>query len=113
VAVVVDGEVTFHGSGGRRIVSVLIARSLKPLKHNLRWQVEPHPLERKYLTLVARLTEDNGAFLDFHVFSHIDRKARFPISPTDAWLKTGRKLDGLEHFCDAVEKLVRRRADIP
>lgn len=89
------------------IVSVLIARSLRPLKYCVRWQVDPHPVERKYVTLLARLTQDNSAFLDFHVFRRIDRTGRFRVSPNDPWLKTGRKLGSLEQFCDAAEKSVR------
>jgi hypothetical protein len=91
----------------RIIVSVLIARSLRRLKSCVRWQVDPHPMERKYVTLLARLTQGNGAFLDFHVFSCIERKGRFRISLADSWLKSGSKLPSLGEFCDVAEKLGR------
>lgn len=94
-------------SGGP-IVSVLVARSLKPLEHRMRWQVDPHGAERKYVTLLARLTEDNSALSDFHIFRSIDRKRRFRLSLTDPWLKSGIKLRSLEQLCGAVTKLAKR-----
>lgn len=89
------------------IISVLVARSLKPLEHCIRWQVDPHANESKHVTLLARLTEDNSALLDFHVFRSIDRKRRFRLSLRDAWLKSGTKLRSIEQLCEAVEKLTR------
>jgi DNA invertase Pin-like site-specific DNA recombinase len=91
----------------RTIMSILIARSLKPLKHCIRWQVDPHPTERGYVTLVARLTEDNGAFLDFYLFPRIERKGRFRVALVDSWLKSGLRLRGLEELLDAVKRTRR------
>jgi DNA invertase Pin-like site-specific DNA recombinase len=88
----------------RMSVSILIARSLTSLKHCTRWQVDPHPAERHNVTLLARLTQDNDAFLDFYVFSRIQRKGRFRISLADSWLKSGVKLGRLEQFCELAEK---------
>jgi DNA invertase Pin-like site-specific DNA recombinase len=87
---------------GRRTVSILIARSLKPLKHCVRWQVDPHPTERMKVTLLARLTQNNDGFLDFYVFPRIERKGRFRVSLADSWLKSGTKLDALDSLLEAV-----------
>lgn len=88
------------------IVSVLISRSIQAWKTSVRWQVDPHPDEREYVTLLARLTKDNGGFLDFHILPHIHRKGRFRLSLRDPWLKSGKNLRHLEQLLDTVEKLI-------
>jgi hypothetical protein len=49
---------SFAIPGGRTVPS-LIARWLKPQKHCVRWQVDPHPTGRMKVTLLARLTQNN------------------------------------------------------
>jgi hypothetical protein len=78
------------------IVSVLVARSLQPWK-SVRWRVNVMPHEHGYVTLLARLKEDNCSFLDFHILPNIDRQ--IDISLTDPWLNRGRPLSDLLAFC--------------
>lgn len=92
---------------GGTIVSVLVARSIKAWKDSIRWQIDPHPQERRNVTLLARLTEDNSGFLDFHVFPSIDRKGRFRLSLKDRWLRSGKRLRSLEQICEVLAKLPR------
>jgi DNA invertase Pin-like site-specific DNA recombinase len=87
------------------IVSVLVARSVRPWKETVRWRVDPVRRERKFVTLLARLDEGNRAFLDFHVFPDMDRCRRFDISLRDPWLKRGQRLSNLLEFCNVVARV--------
>jgi len=87
------------------IVSVLIACSLKTAHGAVRWQVHPNANERNSATLLARLTEDNSAILDLHVFPRIERNGRFRISLADGWLKLGLRLRSVERLRQTLEKL--------
>jgi DNA invertase Pin-like site-specific DNA recombinase len=86
-------------------VSVLVARSVRIWKA-VRWRVNAVPHERRHVTLLARLSEGNESFLDFHVLPNIDR--RLDISLHDPWLNRGERLIDLRAFCKAV---VRFRAE--
>jgi DNA invertase Pin-like site-specific DNA recombinase len=83
------------------IVSVLVARSVRPWK-SVRWRVNAVRHEFRYVTLLARLREGNESFLDFHVLPNIDR--RIDISLDDLWLNRGARLDDLRAFCEAVAR---------
>jgi len=87
------------------MVSVLIARSIRAWKHTLRWQVDPHPQERKLVTLLARLNEDNSSFLDFHVLPWIDRRTRFRICLKDPCLTPGKRLRDLSLLCEVAAEV--------
>lgn len=87
-----------------KIVSVLVARSIKVWKETVRWQIDPVPHERKFVTLLARLDEENRSFLDFHVLPNIDRLRRFHISLQDSWLERGIRLADLSGFCTALRQ---------
>lgn len=80
------------------IVSVLVACALKTLRGSIRWQVDPHPDERNNPTILARLTDDNSAVLDLHVFPRIARKGRFRVSLRGKWLKLGLTLSRFEQL---------------
>jgi DNA invertase Pin-like site-specific DNA recombinase len=88
------------------IVSVLIARSVRPWKA-LRWRVNPVLHEREYVTLLARLREGNESFLDFHILPNIDRCT--DISLNDPWLDRGVPLGDLRAFCTVVSSTARTR----
>ena len=90
---------------GRIDVSVLIVRSALVYKTTRRWLVEPVRRERKFITLVARLDATNRSIIDFHVFRAIDRAKPFQIS--DDWLKGGKRLTDLSHFCEVVARVSR------
>jgi len=87
-----------------KIISVLIARSIKTWKETVRWQIDPVRQERKYVTLLARLDSENQAFLDFHVLPNIDRLRRFHIRLTDSWLERGLRLAELSGFYTALRQ---------
>ena len=92
------------------VVSLLVARSVRTRENTVRWRVDPVRRERKFLTLLARLDENNRAFLDFHVLPNMDRQKRFDISLSDPWLKRGELFSDLREFCEVV---IRARAAMP
>jgi DNA invertase Pin-like site-specific DNA recombinase len=91
-------------------VSVLVARSVRPWK-TARWRILPVPQECEFVTLLARLDEDNRSLFDFHVFPNVDRGTRFDISICDAWLNRGQPLSDLLTFCEVVCRVDAARRD--
>ncbi|MFZ0738425.1 MAG: recombinase family protein [Candidatus Acidiferrales bacterium] len=87
------------------IVAVLIARSIRVWKGALRWHVDPNPRERKLVTLLARLDEENRTILDLFVFSKIDCRRRFRIRRDDPWLSDGVRLQALSGFSNVVARV--------
>jgi DNA invertase Pin-like site-specific DNA recombinase len=83
-------------------VAVLIARSLRVWKSTVRWRVDPNPHERKFVTLLARLDEENRAILHLFVFSKINRRRRFDTRRDDPWLSHGVRLQNLSALCKVV-----------
>jgi DNA invertase Pin-like site-specific DNA recombinase len=88
-----------------RIVSVLVARSVSTWKQTARWRIDPVRRECKFMTLLARLNQDNESFLDFHVFPNMDRQKRFDIRLDDPWLARGHWFDDLSAFHAEVERI--------
>ncbi|MGB8789446.1 MAG: recombinase family protein [Candidatus Acidiferrales bacterium] len=84
------------------IVAVLIARSMRVWKGAVRWRVDPNAHERKLVTLVARLDEENRSVLDLFVFPKIDRRRRFSIRRDDPWLSDALRLQDLTALCKVV-----------
>jgi hypothetical protein len=93
-------------------VSVLIARKVQTSKNAERWRVDPVQRERRLVTLLARLDRQNSYFKDFHLFPNMDRHNRFDLTLRDSWLRRGKRLAGLSHFCDAVTGIRHSVADI-
>jgi len=88
------------------IVSVLIARSVRTWKKNVRWRVDAIRRERPYVTLLARLSEDNRSFLDFHVFPNMhDDQKRHDLRLDDPWLNHGERLSDLSCFLGLVKRV--------
>ena len=90
-----------------RIVSVLVARSVKVWQNTVRWRIDPAPNEIRNVTLIGRLDESNCSFLDFHVLPSMDRARRFDLRLRDAWLNHGQRLSDLVEFRNVVTKLPR------
>jgi DNA invertase Pin-like site-specific DNA recombinase len=82
-------------------VSLLLARSVRLWKA-VRWRVDPVLHECTLVTLLARLSEGNRSFLDFHIFPNVDRRRRFDISLSDLWLNRGKRLSDLHAFHEVV-----------
>jgi DNA invertase Pin-like site-specific DNA recombinase len=96
------------------IVSVVIARSVHVWKQTIRWQIDPVWHERRFVTLLARLDEVNGSFLDFYIVPNVDRSHRFHVSLADPWLDRGQPLSDLSDFCEVVQKVTAaKRARLP
>jgi DNA invertase Pin-like site-specific DNA recombinase len=91
-----------------RVVSVVVVRAVRVWKNAVRWIVDRHQDEKKFVTLVARLNERNDGFLDFHVFRQIKQERRFRVSLNDPWLKQGRKVRELSRLPEAVDSALRR-----
>ncbi|MFL6306289.1 MAG: recombinase family protein [Candidatus Sulfotelmatobacter sp.] len=87
------------------IVSILLARSVKAWQETVRWQIDPVRHERKCVTLLARLDNENEAFFDFHVMPGIERLTRFHIRLKDSWLQGGLRLETLSSFCHVVREV--------
>jgi len=121
IAALFPNEVSVVRRGGRwrnrlrlrngRVVSVLVARSIRVWKETLRWQVDPVRHERKYVTLLARLDAENQALLDFYVLPDIDRPRRFHIRHADTWLNRGLPLNDLSAFCTLVGQVGSAKRD--
>jgi DNA invertase Pin-like site-specific DNA recombinase len=94
------------------IVSVIVARSFRAWKETIRWQIDPVQRECKSITLLARLDANNHAFLDFHIFPHIDRRRRFRVCFMDTWLTRGKRLGDLSQLCEVVDWARRTNARI-
>lgn len=91
-----------------RVISLVVARAVRVWKNAVRWIVDRHWAERKFVTLVARLTEQNDAFLDYHVFCEIRQNQRFRVGLSDPWFKQSRKLCALSELPETVELALRR-----
>ncbi len=115
IATIFPNDVSIVRRGGRwrsrlrlksgLTVSVMIARSVHVWKQTIRWQIDPACQERRFVTLLARLDEANGFFLDFHIVPDIDRTRRFHVSMSDPWLNRGQQLADLGDFCEIVENV--------
>ena len=98
----------------RIMVSVLIARPVRIWKKTVRWQIDPNLYERKHITLLARLNEQNDSFLDLYVFRQIEARRRIHIRRNDPRLNSGVRVSDLSAFCSAVAKVQEmRRGGIP
>jgi DNA invertase Pin-like site-specific DNA recombinase len=95
------------------MVSVLIARSVHVWKQSLRWQIDPVLHEYRLVTLLARLSEGNHSFLDFHIVPNMDRRRRFHISTDDPWLNRGQPLSNLSGFLTVVARVRSAKTGIP
>jgi DNA invertase Pin-like site-specific DNA recombinase len=91
---------------GGRIVSVLVARAIRSWKDSIRWQVDPHLSERKFVTLLVRLNQDNSGVKDFHVFARINAKNRFRLTLKDTRFQSGILLPALSALPETVERVV-------
>ena len=93
-------------------VAVVIARSIRVWKHTVRWRIDPTSHERKLVTLLARLDEENRTILDLFVFPKIDRRRRFDTRRDDPWLTHGVRLRNLSALRMVVARVRagRRRA---
>ena len=86
-------------------VTVLIARSIGTGGRAPRWQIDPIPDERQYVTLILLLDLNNSAALEMRLFPYMDRRRRFHITTDDGWLKLGQKLQCLSEFREAVQAI--------
>jgi hypothetical protein len=87
------------------VVSILLARSRRIRSNALRWMIDPAWDERKCVTLLARLHEDNRSFLDFHILPGVDRFRVFRMALSDPWLSRGKWLSELSHFCEVAVRM--------
>lgn len=93
---------------GGNTVSLAIARAVQVWNKTTRWLVDPHPYERRFVTLLARLDEENSGFFDFHVMPCLDRPHRYRLALKDPWFKRGQKLENLSELIEVVTKVRRK-----
>jgi DNA invertase Pin-like site-specific DNA recombinase len=72
------------------------------------WSVCANPDERDYITLLCRLNAASDGILTFHLFSRVNIEFR-RSREDDPWLASGRRLEDLGGFYNAV-KAIRKRA---
>jgi hypothetical protein len=89
-------------------VSVVVVRFA--VNDRRRWVLVPVQHERRFVTLLARLNENNDAFLDFHILPKIDGQAMIRLTRNHPWLKRGVRLDDLSRFCEIIARVARREA---
>jgi DNA invertase Pin-like site-specific DNA recombinase len=87
----------------RLTVSVHIVRSEMVWKTTRRWIIEPAQNERKFITLLGRLDENNRTIIDLHVLPNINCPKKIQVG--DAWLSHGKRLTDLSQFCKVVEQV--------
>jgi len=92
------------------LLSILVARSIRKWMKTVRWQIDPVEHESRHVTLLARLNNENSAFLDFHILPNVDRSKRFHICQTDPWLLRGAYLDNLSGLLTVVQDVSVKRA---
>ncbi|MFZ0523165.1 MAG: recombinase family protein [Candidatus Acidiferrales bacterium] len=90
------------------VVSVLICKVIRVWKETIRWQVDPIAVERNFVTLIARLSENNTTFLDYYVLSQIKDRTRLRLHLKDPWLRQGQRLADLSELRQAVEQTADR-----
>jgi DNA invertase Pin-like site-specific DNA recombinase len=83
-------------------LSLQVATLQPKTRYTQRWRIGPNEQERENVTLVARLTEGNHAFHDFHVMPDVNRKKNFHIRDVDAWLRRGSPLADLSQLIEVV-----------
>ena len=76
----------------------------------MRWRIDPVQHERRLVTLLARLDEENRSILDLYIFPNIDRRRRFHVSLCDPWLNRGQPLTDLLAFCGVAASVRARRS---
>ena len=76
-----------------RCISVLVAKTVRPWKAAIRWQVDPVPAERRFVTLLVRLDIQNISVQDYYLVPKIDYTRRFTLKLQDSWLERGERLD--------------------
>lgn len=114
-----DGQILLGGRGAKcrsllklkgseLTVSVLVSRMVLRGKYPT-WQVDPVQCEAEYITLLARLSEDNSSFMDFHVFPLIERRKRFTLTLNASWLDRGVRVTNLSELCSTVESIREAR----
>jgi DNA invertase Pin-like site-specific DNA recombinase len=90
-------------------ISVLIARSLSPSVKYPSWLIAPVLGECEYVTLVARLTADNRALLDFYIMPRVDRVRRFQLSADHDWLNGAVRVENIEEVLRAINDVAHRK----
>jgi DNA invertase Pin-like site-specific DNA recombinase len=91
----------------REVVSVMIARADRVWKQTIRWMVDPHPQERNFITLMARLNENNDDILDYYVFPRIESRKRIRLKLKDPRLNQGRKIHDLSELRKIMEQFTK------
>jgi hypothetical protein len=88
-----------------RCISVLVAKTVRPWKAAIRWQVDPVPAERRFVTLLVRLDIQNISVQDYYLVPKIDYTRRFTLKFQDSWLERGERLGRLEDFGEVVKRV--------
>ncbi len=94
----------------RITVSVLACRYLRtPFHKYIRWELLPHKKQKASLTLVCLMNSHNSGATSYYLFSDVEHKYAYQIrGDKDPWLKNGKRLKDLRHFCTAANELMTR-----
>jgi hypothetical protein len=55
-------------------ISVLVAKTVRPWKTAIRWQVDPVPAECRFVTLLVRRDIQNASVQDYYVVPKVDNR---------------------------------------
>jgi len=91
---------------GRFQVSLLIPRYVWQEK---KWLANIVANERRLITLVARLDEQNREFLDFHVLKQMPSARNLYVRAGSNFFREGVRLLDLSHFCRITRELYAQR----
>jgi DNA invertase Pin-like site-specific DNA recombinase len=90
---------------GRR-VSVVVVRAIRAMP--LTWQVDPPRGERKRVTLLIFLNEDNSSIREMRLFSNIVRNRRFRVTAQHPWLSNGLRIRDAKDLPTSIARLLTR-----
>jgi hypothetical protein len=91
------------------LVSVELLRLVRNKKGELRWAFNAHRRERDFLTLIARLNEQNNGFHDFFIVPDLRKWTRCTVREHgDKLLERGRQLISLGDFLQLAKAVGKR-----
>ena len=94
-------------------VCVLVARSVRVVKQELRWQVHPVRRERNFINLLALLDATNSSILDMYVVPKMDHERKFEIALNHSWLNRGKRCSDTKWLCEVVAQVQRAQGNKP
>ncbi len=88
------------------LISVVIARHCPTGRGKSRWLVETPKSERKRMTVLALLGEQNTSIESLRVFSKMDfKRLSIHVRADSEWLRSGEPLEAISEFLEVVHRI--------